>query len=206
MRLFLDDLLGPSQEAQHVIGLHLEPLSIREADQRLETGLGSTYLARDVQFYHLTVMLSDRSVHQAVFYASQRTSDFDSEVPLRVEPPMWTAIIQRRAPGLHSRKDVEDDEDFILQNGMDELGPSLRLAYQHRTTSTNGRSSFSDRSDHGDEIDSANFAVIYDSLSRVALVEAGDDDPEFEDVSAIINRADDTLQRTESNMVPGSTL
>lgn len=206
MRFSLDDLLNPLQEAQHVIGLHLEPLGIREAEQRLETGPGPTYFARDVQFYHLTVMLSDRSVHQAVFYSSPHTTNLDSEGPLLVEPPTWTATIQRRAPGLHSGKDAEHDEGFILQNGMDELSPSLRPAYRNRSTSASGRRSFSDRSDQVAEIDTANFTTIYDSLSRGVLVETGDDKPEVEDVSAIIVRADDTLQKTESNMAPGSTL
>lgn len=156
-------------------------------------------------------MLSDRSVHQAVFYAAPRTSNIDSEVSFRVEAPTWTTITQSRASSLHSGEDVDDEDDFVLPDGIDGPAPTLKLPYQNPTISARARLSSpghseEEDSEQEDETDAVNFDSIYDSLSHGALLETGDDNPEVEDVCVIINRAKDTLDQTESNIAPGTTL
>jgi hypothetical protein len=206
MSFSLDGLLDSSQVVQHLLGLHLERLSIREEERRHGTGPGSTYIARDVEFYRLCVMLSDRSVHQAIFYAAPLTSGLGSGALLHVEAPTWAAITQTRVPGLHSGKEVEDDDDFIIPNGM-ETGPApaLMLTYRTRTSFHHQRRSHSSH-EEGENTDLTNFELIYGSVAHGARVETGDYNSDVEDISVTLDRAKAMLDQAESEMAPGTTL
>jgi hypothetical protein len=149
-----------------------------------------------VAFYRLCVMLSDHSVHQAVFYALPRASDDGSPVVLDVEAPTWTAVTLPKTLGLHAGQAVENDDDFVIENGLEtQLVPDLKLPYRTRRTGSR-RLSLSSNSEFEEDPGLASFEYVYGTLAQSALLETADHGSEGVDVSEIIARTKALLEES----------
>jgi RNA polymerase I-specific transcription initiation factor RRN6 len=140
----------------------MERLKYKEGPKPAE-GPGSSYMTNNVQFHRVSILLSDLSIQQAVFYSCEVDEPDIPQTQLVIEPLSWDTIVHTRVTGIKSDNIVKDDDEFIVPDGPDDVslhgvGASSKLL--HRRTSS--KSDDMAKDSHFDDID---MKLLYDAMT-----------------------------------------
>lgn len=107
--------LGEMQKSMPLHQMRLDCLSFAKSHRISEHNLGELYEEKGVKFYRLSVLLSDLSVHEMLFYSFSDTA----QRHLQVEPISWTHTNRPRpCTGKNIVNDSDVDDDFIVPDGL----------------------------------------------------------------------------------------
>jgi RNA polymerase I-specific transcription initiation factor RRN6 len=208
--LTYDDVFGQFDTPQHVTHIHMDWLHYRGDEHLPSSGPGSSYSQHDVQFYRLSVMLSDLSIRQAIFYTHSPSLETIPNRRLSIEPTAWTNIIHARGTILLSEDLVGLGDDFIIPDGIDTASvPALKTRegpilppMQSRGPSRNEK--------YRENASTVNYSDIYDALTGTTHWSMTGDGPliETEDVSSVIARLRTVLfgGSDQNELLPGTMM
>ncbi|KAF2661097.1 hypothetical protein K491DRAFT_774371 [Lophiostoma macrostomum CBS 122681] len=164
-----DEAFGMTGRSTQINSIYMERLEYRQR-QKANDSPGLTSMTENVQFYRVSILLSDLSVQQAVFYSFETDEQDISKRQSMVEPLTWDRILRMRGIGVKSSVVVQEDEDFIVPDGADGVSLSGTSA-----TSSRLPGSLSDQLlDHSqwDDRFISNMKDLYDALTaRVDLAD-----------------------------------
>ncbi|PVH96918.1 hypothetical protein DM02DRAFT_730873 [Periconia macrospinosa] len=122
------DSLKQAQNTLRPHHMRLECLDLAGGQPSSDRSLGDLYKEAGIQFYRLSVMLSDLSVHESLFYSFSDSKHRH----LRVEPTSWikTQRVQK-CSGKIVLDFAETEDDFIVPNGLEKTeAPRLKSPQQ----------------------------------------------------------------------------
>ncbi|ORY09601.1 RNA polymerase I-specific transcription initiation factor RRN6-like protein [Clohesyomyces aquaticus] len=182
-QLKLDESMFDSEGTpRHIIQLNASLLRFGGDDNLLPTGPGHDYMSSDVQFYRLSVTLSDLSLHETLLYALAPPQEDRSKISTVVERPEWSLIVHSRA-GQRSRELVDNIEDFVVPDGIgQDSAPRFRRPFQSPRL-VRGRGS---RASGSAQARSGNVLANCGSLYEALVAGAQSNDRETVDITTLM--------------------
>jgi len=150
-------------------------------------------MANDVQFFRLSVMLSDLSIHQSLFHSVSLESERGSTTQLQQKVP-WTRYSRPQMKFI-SAEFVHEDEDFVAEDGLETgSAPILAIPNRHEKTPATGYLELESDAAQGDDA-AVNYGPIYGTLSRKddSVEGAEETGLQPEEVTSIIERVRNLL-------------
>jgi RNA polymerase I-specific transcription initiation factor RRN6 len=157
-----DDVFETVRRAPQINNIYMERLKYKEGPKTAE-GPSSSYMTNNVQFHRVSILLSDLSIQQAVFYSFEVDEPDIPQTQIVIEPLSWDTIVYTRVTGIKSDDIVKDDDEFIVPDGPDDVslhggGASSKLL--HRRTSSK-----SDHMPKHSRFDDIDMKSLYDALT-----------------------------------------
>lgn len=204
MTLDMGNLFESEQPQRRITSLHLEQLFWTEDVRHPSTGLAVKYRDDGVQFHRLSVMLSDLSIEQAVYY--ELNPEVDAGAQLTLDPSFNSLNIPLRL-GPRSSMLVNEVNDFVVPDGFDVgSGPALRRKTHSTKISKSVRDS--DEADGKGKSDVVTHVSLYDALAGGAGEREGEEsNVESEEVTDIMQRVRSILEEdTDQDLVSRGTM
>lgn len=191
-------LVRQSEQPRHISTIHLEILPWKEHHFFIddEDGPGRVYREEGIQFYRLSVQLSDLSIHEVVCYTLPDVAGFDPQ--FTVEPLGWDLYKMPRL--LRMREIIDEFEDMVVPDGL-EGAPTPVLARLKHCSKAGAKRAVS-RALGLDELEGqmVDFHPLYTTVTKTT----GPGEPE--EVTAVLDRAKEIAEDDGSEELPLGTL
>jgi hypothetical protein len=195
-------------KSQSIVQLDVQQLHFAESSRPLCSGPGYAYLASEIQFFGVSLMLSNFTIKRAIVYSNPLDAALSA---FSVDPISWSSTSQAPIPGVRGgigTSKVDPDKDFIVTDGS----TAVRLRRLAEGYSESRRGPRRD-SGHlqGSQRWQAYFAVSFGSLCESLVPNANSSAAgqalESEDVRFIIERIGNLLsQDLTPDEIPRGTL
>lgn len=190
MSLEVDDsIFELNDTSRHIAGFHFDRLAFAH-DKRLQgSGPGHFYMANQVQFYRLTLILSDLSVYQAFLYSCGPDREGTMQLSHSIMELGWSKVI----PIYGRRAKFGEWDGFIVPDGMeDTIEPTLISPSQPPRYLLSQRSNWTLDTISGEDFGRVNYGYLYQVLAQPD--DAQKNSLATEDVTTVIERVHELLQ------------
>lgn len=194
--LSYNGLVSQLNTSQHITHIHMDWLHFRGDEHLPSSGPGPSYMEHGVQFYRFSVMLSDLSIHQAIFYICPSGLETTPKCRLSVEPPAWAIIIHARGTVLLSEDLVGLGDDFIIPDGIGATSiPTLKWKTRQLVLPSIRRRNLLLNQKDWESASAVNYNDIYDAMTCAAYHGMTGEESliETEEVSTVITRLKNQL-------------